>query len=224
MRAAFFSLVAGLFIASTAALSFAQVRDSSNDGAPSSYRIQAGDKLSIKFFSNPEFDEPAIIVRPDGCISPQLIPEVRALGKTVAELKSELENAYNEILLTPMITVSIIDFVAPRVFVGGQVSKPGRYDLREARTVAQAVFLAGGFTKDAHREMVVLARPKGKSDWTYQAVNVLKLMDPKGAIKDVDLEDGDYVFVPDSKLSQFNKAVEAFRSVMPGRLFGITGL
>jgi protein involved in polysaccharide export with SLBB domain len=195
---------------------FSQDREKGANQAPVYYRIQPGDKLSIKFFSNPELNEPAMLVRPDGFISPQIIDELRAAGRTVAELKAELERAYNETLLTPIITVAIVEFVPPRVFVGGQVGKPGRYDLREARTLVQAIFLAGGFTNDAHRTMVVHARPDGKGDWLIRTANVLKMMDPKGTERDVALKDGDFIFVPDSKISQINKAVDAFRGILPG--------
>ncbi len=179
------------------------------------YRIQRGDKLAVKFYSHPELNEPTVIVRPDGFISLQIIEDIRAEGRTAAELRAALETAYNETLLKPIISVSVIEFVAPRVFVGGQVEKPGRYDLRDANTVVQMVFLAGGFTKDANRKMVIVARPDAKGDWQARAVNVMKVLDPKNPDNDVELRDGDYVFVPDSKMSQFNKAVETFRGLLP---------
>ncbi len=187
----------------------------SSGDVQSAYRISAGDKLNIKFFANPELNETGILVRPDGIINPQLIGEVRAAGRTVSELKAELEKEYVEILLSPMITVSVVDLVQPRVFVGGQINKPGRYELRDARTLMQSIFLAGGFTRDAHRTMVIHARPDGKGDWIVTRSNVLKLIEGRSDENDFTLHDGDYVFVPDSKISQFNKAVEAFRSVMP---------
>ena len=180
-----------------------------------SYRIQKGDKLSVKFFSHPELNEPSLIVRPDGFISLQIIDEVRADGKTVAELKTELEKKYEEILLKPIISVSVIEFIPPRVFIGGQVNKPGRYDLRDAKTVVQIVFLAGGFTEDANRKMVILARPDGNGDWQIQPVNVMKILNQKSTEKDVTLEDGDYIFIPDSTISQFNKAVTTVRGLLP---------
>ncbi len=183
--------------------------------ADNTYRIQKGDKLSVKFFSHPELNEPSVIVRPDGFISLQIIDDIRAEGKTVAELKKELEKAYNETLLNPIISVAVIEFVAPRVFIGGQIKNAGRYDLRDAKTIVQVIFLAGGFTEDANRKMVILARPDGKGDWQTQAVNVMKILDKKSTEKDVDLRDGDYIFIPDSKISQFNKAVETFRGLLP---------
>ncbi len=185
------------------------------DHPAASYRINPGDKLNIKFFANSELNESGILVRPDGVINPQLIGEVKAAGRTVSELKAQLEKEYNEILLSPMITVSIVDLVQPRVFVGGQINKPGRYELREAKTLMQSIFLAGGFTRDARRTMVIHARPDGKGDWIITTADVMKLIEGKSDKLDVSLRDGDYVFVPDSRISQFNKAVEAFRGLMP---------
>lgn len=171
--------------------------------------------MSVKFLYHPELNETALAVRPDGFVSLQMIDDVKAEGLTVAELKKRLEKAYEEILLRPVITVALLEFVAPRVYIGGQIGKPGRYDLREARTLIQAVFLAGGFTRDANRKMVIHARPDERNNWRYQSANVLKILGRKGEEKDIELRDGDYIYVPDSKISQINKAVEGFRSLLP---------
>ncbi len=207
-----FIQVVGLLILPTAAAAQKQ-----GDIKPPdlSYRIQKGDKLSVKFFSHPELSEPNVVVRPDGFISLQIIDDIRAEGRTAAELKSDLLKAYSETLLNPIVSVSVIEFVPARIFIGGQVFKPGRYDLRDAKTVVQVVFLAGGFTGDANRKLVVLARPDGSGGWQTQAVNVLKILDRKSREKDVDLQDGDYVFIPDSKISQFNKAVQSLNVLLP---------
>ncbi|MFN0141344.1 MAG: polysaccharide biosynthesis/export family protein [Pyrinomonadaceae bacterium] len=207
-----------LFLTGVSPQAFGQVPDAEGKGARESYRIQQGDKLSIKFFSHPELNEPSLVVRPDGFISPQIVDEIRAEGRTVAELKKELERSYVEVLLDPIITVSVVDFMTPRIFVGGQIGKPGRYEMREAKTLVQAIFVAGGFTADAHRRMVIHARPDGRGDWRIQTVDVLSVLDKKAAGKDVVLQDGDYVFVPDSRTSRVSKAVEAFRGFLP-RIF-----
>ena len=217
MRSLYSTLIFGLalFFVCFPVRSFTQVKNPDNKRPPEAYRIGRGDKLSIKFFSHPELNETDLLVRPDGFISPQIINEIRAEGQTVAELRTALERAYNEILLQPIITVSVVDFVTPRIFVGGQINKPGRYDIREAGTLVQAIFLAGGFTANARRSMVIHARPNGQGDWQIQTANVMKILERKGTEKDLVLQDGDYVFVPDSKIYQLNKAVEAFKGLMP---------
>ncbi|HWQ32606.1 MAG TPA: polysaccharide biosynthesis/export family protein [Blastocatellia bacterium] len=180
------------------------------------YRIHKGDKLSIKFLYQPELSEPSVVVRPDGFISLQMIGDLRAEGLTITELKKAVEEAYNEQLLRPEVSVSLLEFVAPRVFVGGQVQKPGSYELRAAQTVLQAVIVAGGFTREASRKTVLHARPVGERELKVTVVDLKQLLSAQGSGQENELQDGDYVFVPDSKLSKFNQMVEAFRFAMPG--------
>jgi len=179
------------------------------------YRIHQGDKLSVKFLYQPELNEVSLVVRPDGFISLQMIDDLHVEGLTVSELKKQLEKAYEEILLKPTITVTILEFFAPRIYIGGQVNKPGRYDLRDGQTLVQVIFLAGGFTSDANRKMIIHARPDDKGDWQIQSANVMKMLSQKGDEKDLTLQDGDYIFIPESKISQLNKAVEGFRGLLP---------
>jgi protein involved in polysaccharide export with SLBB domain len=189
--------------------------DDTSRSAPVGYRIQQGDKLSVKFFTNPDLNEPSLTVRPDGYISLQIIDDIRAEGLTTSELKAKLEKAYDETLLTPIITVAVIDFVAPHVFISGHVGKPGRYELRDAKTLMEAIFLAGGFSPDANRKMVIHARPDGAGDWKIQSANVSEILSRKGTGRDITLNNGDYIYIPESKMSKFTKAVANIRGLLP---------
>lgn len=195
-----------------------QAADEGLRSAPNDYRIKQGDKLSVKFFTNPDLNEPSVTVRPDGFISLQIISDIRAEGRTTSELKAALEKAYDETLLEPIITVAVLDFVAPRVYLAGQINKPGAYNLREAKTLMQAIFLAGGFTRDANRKMVVHARPGSSGDWTIQSSDALAMLDPKTRRKDIELRDGDYIYVPESRIAKFTRAAEVVRGLLP-RIF-----
>ena len=187
-----------------------------NQPPAADYRIHKGDKLSIKFLYQPELSDASIVVRPDGKISLSMVDELLAEGLTVKELKIALEKAYREILLDPEITVNVIEFVAPRVFVGGQVAKPGSYELRSVQTLLQAVIQAGGFTPDAHRKYVLHARPVGVNELKVVAVDVTKLLQTGAGKQEIVLQDGDYIFIPNSKLSKFTTIVNAFRAIVPG--------
>lgn len=195
-------------------LPLAAQRDARPTG--NNYRVKVGDKLSVRFLHQPELNELSLVVRPDGMITLQIVDEIRAQGLTAQELKKVIEKAYSEVLLEPVVTVSLLEFVAPRVFVSGQVTKPGSYDLRNGQTVWQAVTLAGGFTRDAHRKMVLHARPVGERTLKVTVIDLNQLVATDSKGQDITLEDGDYVFVPDSKLSKFNRIIEAFRSLLPG--------
>lgn len=180
------------------------------------YHLRKGDKVGVKFLYQPELNEPSVVVRPDGFISLQMIDDIRAEGLTITELKKAIEAAYSEQLLKPEISVSLVEFVAPRVFVGGQVQKPGSYELRAAATVLQAVIVAGGFTKDAHRKMVLHARPVGDRELKITVIDLKQLLAQNGSGAESLLQDGDYVFIPDSKLAKLKEAVESFRFALPG--------
>jgi polysaccharide export outer membrane protein len=188
--------------------------------AEASYRIRKGDRLSVRFLYHPDLNEPSLAVRPDGFITLQIIGEVKAEGLTAAELQTKIEQAYNESLLNPVISVSLLEFKTPRVFVGGQVARPGSYELRDGKTMLQAVILAGGFTPEAHRKMVLHARPAGERELQVTAVDMTKLLAPGGSKQEELLQDGDYIFVPDSKLSKFARVMEAFRFAVPGISLG----
>jgi polysaccharide export outer membrane protein len=214
----FILLTVIMFISSVSTLTFAQenapVVDSPKEAA-GNYRLHQGDKLSIKFLYHPELNETSLTVRPDGFISLQMIDDLKAEGLTVSELKKQLDKAYDEILIKPVITVTVLEFVAPHIFIGGQIGKPGRYELRDGQTLIQVIFLAGGFTPDANRKMVMHARADGKGDWQFQSINAMKILNPKPTEKDLVLQNGDYIFIPESKISQITKAVEGFRGLLP---------
>ena len=210
-----------IWICGFSAVSFAQVAQPGGDASPeiaANYRIRQGDKLSVKFLYHEELNEPSLAVRPDGFISLQMIGELKVQGLTVAELKRRLDKAYEEILIEPLIAVTVLEFVSPRIYIGGQINKPGLYNLRDAETLVQAIFLAGGFTREANTKMVLHARPDGRGNWQFQAANTGKILNKKGTEKDLLLQDGDYIYVPESKISQLNKAVEGIRGFLP-RIF-----
>jgi len=199
----------------TASVFTAAQKPASSETPAETYRIKAGDKLSVKFLNHPELNEPALTVRPDGFISLQLIEDIKTEGFTTSELKTKIEKGYDEILLNPVISVNIIEFMPPAVFIGGQIGRPGKYFLRDGNSLVKVIFMAGGFTKDANRRMVLYARADRGGKWQVREVNVLKLLEKLAGGQDVELSDGDYIFVPDSKLSKFNKAIEGFQSLFP---------
>jgi polysaccharide export outer membrane protein len=180
------------------------------------YRIHSGDKLSIRFPYHAELNEPAVIVRPDGMLTLSMIDDVKAAGLTVAELKRQIEKAYGEVLLNPVVSVNLLELVAPRVFVGGQVNKAGSIELRAGQTLLRAIMLAGGFTNDANRRLVLHARPAGDGKLRVTQHDALRMLANSKTAYDLPLQDGDYIFVPDSKLTKFARVMDVFRSVVPG--------
>jgi polysaccharide export outer membrane protein len=186
-------------------------------GRQSLYLIRCGDHLSVKFPYHAELNEPTLVVRPDGQITLTHLGDVSAAGLTVPQLKRQLEAEYSEVLVNPVISVNLTDFVPAHVYVGGQVQKAGSFELRAGDTLLKAVVLAGGFTPDANRRLVLHARPDADGKLHVTQHDMLALMSTSKEAYDFPLEDGDYIFVPDSKLSKFSRVLDAFRSVIPSK-------
>ncbi len=121
------------------------------------YLIDFNDLLEIKFFINERFDE-TVRVRPDGRITLQRIGDLLVVGRTPGQVDSMITAAYARIIKDPDITVFVREFGSPEVYVLGEVNRPGPVPFRGRLTALQAVALAGGPSRDAKMNSVLLIR------------------------------------------------------------------
>ena len=183
----------------------------------SRYKIEIGDVIGLDFPFTPEYDE-NVTVQPDGYVSLITVGEMHVAGLTMPELTVALRQAYAKILHNPIITVALSNFEQPYFIVGGEVGKPGKYDLHGDTTVVQAVEIAGGFTYTSKHSHVLLFR-RISDDWiSARVVNAKKMLNSGDLAEDLHLEPGDFIFVPKSKLSK----VQPFLPyLLPYQLFRI---
>src|SRR5262245_20964980 len=119
------------------------------------YRLQPGDELEIRYFHTPE-QNLTLPVRPDGFISLPLIPELRAAGRTVEDLRREVVQLSSQELASPEIAVIVRSFASYLVHVGGEVQRPGLLKLNGPHTVLEAVLEAGGLLPSADTQDVLV--------------------------------------------------------------------
>ena len=172
------------------------------------YRIQAGDELEIRFPLNPELNVNSF-VRPDGKISPKLIDEVYAEGRTPMELTAHLGNAYSSELRDPEIAV-IVRSMAARVYVDGQIAKPGQYVWTRQITAMQAIARAGGFLDTADTTHIVVLRRSGDGAQQVIEIDLDDATSGKGDNIDVYLAPYDLVLVHESGVSEVNVWVDQY--------------
>jgi len=173
------------------------------------YKIQVGDQLDIKFFYNPELNEQAI-VRPDGRVSLQLVHEVMAAGLTPAELTDFLHKSYASELKKPEVTVIVRSFGAHKVYIDGEVTKPGMIPLVGLVTVMQAISQAGGVKESARTSEVIIIRHGAANKPFAFPVNVEKIVDGTDLRQDIPLKPFDIVFVPRSPIANVNVWVDQY--------------
>lgn len=175
----------------------------------SQYQIQVADTLDIKFFYNPELNE-QIMVRPDGKISLQLIDEVVAAGKTPSELTSELKTLYANDLANPQLTVIVRSFAAHKVYVDGEVYKPGLIPLLGPMTVMQSIAYSGGLKESARPNEVVVIRRTAENEALAIPVNLTAVVDGTAMGQDLSLAPFDIVFIPKSPIAIAGKWVDEY--------------
>ena len=173
----------------------------------SEYIIQPGDALDIKFFYNPDLSESAI-VRPDGRISLQLVKEIVAAGLTPRALTDLLTREYGKELKKPEITVIVRSF-GSRIYIDGEVEKPGEFTLTGPLTVMQAISLAEGRTEKAWKEALVIRRINGKPPLVIE-VDIDAVLKGIDFGQDIGLVPFDIVYVPRSPIANVNLWVDQY--------------
>lgn len=184
------------------------------------YRIHSGDLLEIKFFYNSELNE-QVTVRPDGRISLQLVNEVQAAGLTPAELSRSLRENYSKDLAKPEITVIVRTFGAHRVFVDGEVARPGMFPIVGNVTVLQAISQAGGMKNTGKAEEVLIIRRDPESRPLVISVDIARAMDGTEPARDIVLEPFDIVYVPRTAIANANLWVQQYLTRMMPQI-GVT--
>lgn len=183
------------------------------DATPA-YRYFPGDEIEIVVFSAPELSR-TVTVGPDGRIALPLIEPVRAADLTSAELHDALIASYSRQLRAPDISVTPKSFASRQVFVGGEVARPGIYEMPAAIDAFQAVALAGGFLPSARRaDVLVLSRASGQS--TVSEIDLSPRAMRRGFPDARPLERYDVVYVPRSGIAQLNLFMQQYvRDALP---------
>jgi polysaccharide biosynthesis/export protein len=165
------------------------------------YHLCEGDTFAVTFELSPEFNQ-TVTIQPDGYVTLKGIGDIKVLDLTAPQLTQLLRESYNKILNDPEITVVLTDFQKPFFIADGQVTHPGKYELRGNVTLAEAIATAGGFTDAAKHSQVRLYR-RVDDQWTFAKVFDLKAMEKKGDLhEDPLLHPGDMLFVPKNSLSK----------------------
>jgi polysaccharide biosynthesis/export protein len=168
------------------------------------YRLRPSDVAEVTFTVAPEFNQ-SLTVQPDGYVMLKDVGPVEAQGLTMPEFAQAIQKAYEGYLHDPEAAVVLKDFERPYFIVGGQVGKPGKYELRSDTTVAEAVQIAGGFTSEAKHSQVVLFRRVNDDLVETRLINLKKMLSQSSLKEDVHLLPGDLVFVPQNTISKIAK-------------------
>jgi polysaccharide biosynthesis/export protein len=159
------------------------------------YRLHPGDKVIIGVYDDPKLLPQEMIVAPDGRISYPMVGELMAGGKTVEQIRLELQGRLKKYISDPIATVIVTDVKGNVAYVVGQVTKPGSITMNPTINVLQALSMAGGANPYAKLDSIIIIRSSGGTQrvlpFRYGQVSSGRELQTN-----IQLESGDVVVVP----------------------------
>lgn len=173
------------------------------------YRIARGDELALRFFYTPELNL-EVTVRSDGRVALPLIGELAVEGMTVAGLSALIVQRLEDKVRRPEVAINVKGAGSQRVFVGGEVARPGVQPLLGPLSVVQAVMVAEGFRDTAQPREVVVMRRGSKGEREVVKVNLEAAIAGTDLTQDFLLRPYDVVLVPRSGIANLNLWIDQY--------------
>jgi polysaccharide export outer membrane protein len=162
---------------------------------PKDYVIGVQDVLNVVFWSASSKDLSAeVLVRPDGKISLPILNDVTAVGMTPEQLAAEITKVATKFVRDPGATVIVREVRSRKVYVVGEVAKPGPFALGGEMNVLQAIAEAGGFLEVAKKGDVVIVRIENGKERRYK-FNYNDVVRGKNIEQNIRLLPGDTIVV-----------------------------
>lgn len=167
------------------------------------YRIGRGDVLSVIVYDHPELTIPAgsersaaesgNVVHSDGTIFYPYVGKVDVAGRTVRDVRDEIQRRLADFIAEPQVEVRVAAFNAQKAYVTGQVTEPGAFSITNVpMRVLDALSSAGGLTETANWHNVILTR-----DGSDMHLSVFDMLANGDMEQNVLLQDGDVLHVMD---------------------------
>jgi polysaccharide export outer membrane protein len=165
------------------------------------YLLQPGDKLDIKFRLTPEHNE-VVTIQPDGYVTLSIAGQVKVVSLSITDAEEEIAKHASKRLNVPEVSIGLVDFEKPYFVVSGEVSKPGKYEMREDTTAMQALLLAGGPLESAKVSQILVFRKINTSEAQVRVLNFKGVKKTADLEHDYELQSGDMLYVTRNKISQ----------------------
>jgi polysaccharide export outer membrane protein len=165
-----------------------------NAQQPPDYTLNPGDQIDIAVWKELELTK-TVIVRPDGKFSFPLAGEIQASGRTIAQVQVEITNKLKTYIPEAVVTAAVKELDGYRIYVIGQVTKPGSFVMNPRMNVLQALTVAGGMTPFAGLNGIIVLRGNGAAQRVIQ-FHYSEVVKGRNLNENIQLEAGDVVVVP----------------------------
>lgn len=159
------------------------------------YVLNPGDQVEIAVWKEPDLTK-TVIVRPDGKFSFALVGEVVAAGRTISQVQTEVASRLQKYIPEPVVTAAVTNLEGNRIYVIGQVTKPGSYPMNPRLNVLQALTVAGGMTPFANLDGIIVLRTGAGGKQRVLPFRYGDVSKGRNLEQNAPLEAGDVIIVP----------------------------
>ena len=157
--------------------------------ARDAFTLGPEDVISITIYDNEEFNTTQA-VRPDGYVAVLSIGDVKAEGRTINELRQDIEQRLTKFIRRPKANVVVNEYNSRKMLVLGAVAKPGVVKLKSRKNLLETMSDAGGFSPDADLQRSVLFRGD-----ELVPINFDKLFKHGDISQNIQIEQNDAIFI-----------------------------
>jgi polysaccharide export outer membrane protein len=188
----------------------------------SEYIIGPGDIMQVQVWRHKDLSL-AVKVQSNGIVKFPLVGTVKVSGMPLSEFQDHLSQELDRYIVNPHVSVQITTPKSNKIYVLGEVSKPGVYLPEESKTVSEAIAIAGGFNHNAKRSKVLLYRKSADGFSKPMIVDIAGAMRGEEGKKDLYLQKGDILYVPLSNVALMDRFFNHLNIVL-GSLLGTQSL
>nr|WP_101911986.1 polysaccharide biosynthesis/export family protein [uncultured Megasphaera sp.] len=176
------------------------------------YTLRPGDQLSImvtqeeSMSTSPTSSEQTPYqIRPDGKVSIPLAGEIYANGMTVNEFTDTVAQRLSRYIINPDVAVNIVKLGGVRVYVFGEINKPGAYELTKGHTVIDAIGAADGFNWDTGKKKIYLIHQDNTNK--IITINLNKMLQTGNMAENYEMREGDILYLTRNGRISFSRDI-----------------
>jgi len=173
--------------------------------AANDYRLRPYDVIDISVWGIDEFQVKGVTIREDGKVALPIVGEMQVAGLSTIELTDKMKDALDGYINHPKIIVNIVKYNTTRIYVLGEVNKPGLYDLDKQHNLLDAITMAGGYTSYAAKKKVVIISKDNRN--SYREANLYNLLKKGDMSQNFRLKDEDVVYLTSNNKLDFVKDI-----------------
>ena len=168
------------------------------------YQLDYGDVLNISVWGFDELQVKDLPISPDGKLSFPLVGEVAVKNLSTSQLTTKLTTSLSQYVKNPIVTVNLMKVRTTRVYVLGEVPKPGMFELTKDHTLLDAIGMSGYTAYAAKKKVSIIRRGETGSSLT---VNLNALLTKGDFSQNVVLNEGDVVYLSSNGKMDFARDI-----------------